>query len=58
MKFLVKIDMHNYIKPNAYVDKHMTYKSTSESKYHFYWANDQYNHDYDTGFNLLEKATR
>jgi len=45
------------MKPNAYIDKYMTYESTSESKYHFYWANDQYYHDYGTGFNLVEKAT-
>jgi len=43
------------MKPNAFIDKYMTYESTSESEYHFYWADDQYNRDYATGFNLLEK---
>ena len=33
----------------------MASESTSEWKYHLYRANDQHNHDYDKGFNLLEK---
>ena len=45
------------MKRNIFIEKYMTYESTSDSKYNFYWAN-QHNQDYDKGFNMLEKSDK